>query len=159
MSKGISRLITEAMLTTSNSPDDAVVADALISDLGKKRQRKLLRSLVIKAVANRRGTDARSSAKSVTRPVRGASRSQANNQSAYQLMVRWNNDMQRIVALGDGTRVAFGDLTGQQLLDLAQERRAKAADLITEAERWERIADAVLRAGVAKVSDLPPQVL
>lgn len=141
-------------LDSTGSLEDHIVAEAVVKDLSKKKQKALLLNIVQTSVSSVRAERTRRAIKAVTNP-------RLVGVSAHGMRVRsnWETFCAQSLSLGNGTRILIGDATVLDLRKAAERRRAQANALMTEADRWDKIAEALNKSGFTHVKDLPPQVI
>ena len=139
-----------AILTDTGEADPGVVADKVVGELTSRELRPALgetmRSLVREVMRQDREVVGASTAEQVT-PGQGRSRARAVAEA-------WRAHLRDRVFVGDAWRL-LGDCSPEDVLFLVDDRRRKAAELAAAAGRYVALHDAMLRAGVARVADLP----
>lgn len=79
--------------------------------------------------------------------------------SAHVLSVNgtWSRFLRETIPDGRGNRKYVADATIQDVRRMAGERRDQGDRLHQEADRWDRIGDALVKSGKATIGQLPPQ--
>jgi hypothetical protein len=136
-----------ALLRDTDETDPGRIADKIASDMLGEDQREWLLSLLRDAV------------REVIRQERSTDVAAQGESRADRFRNSWKRHLRDRVHVGDSVFKMFADCDLEQVRFLVSERRNQAARLLLKADQYEAVADAMVSADVARVSDLPDDTL
>lgn len=146
--------LTEHILNTLHTTtltDPAEIAEQIINNSSPTDHAEWLPMLVARAVGDvmRTSRNAALASDAVTRPP-------AKNRSAKRDGIRswWQQFLAQRIAVGDVWKTV-GDLTMNDLDTVVEVRRAHAAQVLAQADRYEKLGKLLADHGVETVSELP----
>lgn len=144
MSASVDSLIRDA-LRVSDSPNPADAAEAAFRKIPRADYGEYLLALMRIRASSLTSTDRTAAVRGITRPFRSRKNDQIRD--AWQQWLRAS-------VLVDGAWMVIGDMSAEQCRAVAVQRQADAAELLAQADGFNRIAAILDARGVEKVSDL-----
>lgn len=153
------KVVAEKLLADLSTAERREVAALILPDYARQVMNAALRRFpapVGKATVGHGG-----------RPVRtGATKeiytdAEGNRYASARLrdLAEWRAIVQASVPIPDGGRRHFGHLTAQEVRWLSEQRNRQAAQLASQATRYQRVADAMNEYRVERVEELPKNEL